>query len=37
MNYTITVDLETPNVRGGPTDCQSPLHEPLGPHFNLRV
>jgi len=33
----INVDLETPNVSGGSTDCQSNLHEPLGRHFDLTV
>jgi hypothetical protein len=33
----INVDLETPNVSGGGTDCQSVLHEALGRHFDLTV
>jgi hypothetical protein len=37
MNYMINVDLETPNVSGGSTDCQSALHEPLGRHFDMTV
>ena len=37
MNYMINVDLESPNVSGGSTDCQSTLHEPLGRHFDLTV
>jgi hypothetical protein len=37
MNYVINVDLETPNVSGGSTDCQSPLHDTLGRHFDLTV
>jgi hypothetical protein len=37
MNYMINVDLETLNVSGGSTDCQSTLHEPLGRHFDLTV
>ena len=37
MHYMINVDLETRNVSGGSTDCQSKLHEPLGRHFDLTV
>jgi hypothetical protein len=37
MHYTINVDLETRDVRGGSTDCRSKLHEPLGRHFDLTV
>src|SRR4051794_6748100 len=37
MTYMINVDLETPNVSGGPTDCPSNLHEHLGRHFDLTV
>lgn len=37
MSFMINVDLETPNISGGSTDCQSKLHEPLGRHFDLTV
>lgn len=37
MEYMINVDLETTNVSGGGTDCQSPMHGDLGPHFDLTV
>jgi hypothetical protein len=37
VNFMINVDLETANVSGGSTDCQSKLHEPLGRHFDLTV
>jgi hypothetical protein len=37
MNYMINVDLETRNICGTSTDCQSALHEPLGRHFDLTV
>jgi len=37
MNYMINVDLETRNVSGGSTDCQSTLHESFGSHFDLTV
>jgi hypothetical protein len=37
MTYIINVDLESANVSGGSTDCQSKLHESLGRHFDLTV
>ena len=37
MKYMINVDLETKNVSGGATDCQSELHEAFGRHFDLTV
>jgi len=37
MDYMINVDLETRNVSGGATDCQSALHKAYGRHFDLTV
>ncbi len=37
MDYMINIDLETKNVSGGATDCQSVLHEDYGRHFDLTV
>ena len=37
MEYMINVDLETMNISGGATDCQSALHEAHGRHYDLTV
>jgi hypothetical protein len=37
MTYMIHVDVEHMNEGGAVRTCSSPLHEPLGPHFDLTV
>jgi hypothetical protein len=37
MRYMINVDLETRNVYGGATNCDSREHRNLGRHFDLTV
>ncbi|MGD9903271.1 MAG: hypothetical protein AB7U83_07355 [Vicinamibacterales bacterium] len=37
MTYMIHVDVEHTNEGGAVRTCSSPLHEPLGPHYDLTV